>query len=69
MLLGVRQAALAHDADISATYLSLIEHNGRNVSAALIARVAVALGVPPEALADGAASALTPAPRKPLAGR
>jgi transcriptional regulator with XRE-family HTH domain len=67
MLLGVKQAALARDAGISAAYLNLIEHNRRNVGQALIARLAGALGVPPEALADGAESALTLALREAAA--
>jgi len=57
-LLGLRQAEVARAAGISAAYLNLIEHNRRRVGAALLTRLAEALGVDEEVLAEGAESAL-----------
>lgn len=52
MALGLRQGDLAQKAGISPAYLNLIEHNRRNISAALLARLAEALGVAPGKLSD-----------------
>lgn len=54
MTLALRQADLAAKAGISASYLNLIEHNRRNVTADVLVRLASALGIEPAALADGA---------------
>lgn len=55
---GLRQADVAKEAGISASYLNLIEHNRRNVSALLLDRLAEALGLEREALAGGRDEAL-----------
>ncbi|MFC2968737.1 helix-turn-helix domain-containing protein [Acidimangrovimonas pyrenivorans] len=57
-LAGIKQADLAREAGISASYLNLIEHNRRNVGAALLRRIAEALGVDPAALTEGVGAAL-----------
>jgi transcriptional regulator with XRE-family HTH domain len=49
-LAGMRQADLAREAGVSASYLNLIEHNRRNVSGEVLARIAGALGVSVQAL-------------------
>jgi transcriptional regulator with XRE-family HTH domain len=56
--LGMRQADLAERAGISPSYLNLIEHNRRNVTAEVLARLAAALGAEPGAFAEGAEAAL-----------
>ncbi len=48
---GVRQADLAARAGVSASYLNLIEHNRRRVGAAVLARLAQALGLEAQVLA------------------
>lgn len=58
VLAGMRQAELARLAGISASYLNLIEHNRRRISADVLERLAAALNVAPETLAEGAARAL-----------
>ncbi|MCY4336410.1 MAG: short-chain fatty acyl-CoA regulator family protein [Litoreibacter sp.] len=55
---GQRQAELAAAAEISASYLNLIEHNRRNIGGALLTRIAKALDVEPSVLRDGADAAL-----------
>ena len=55
---GLRQADLARDVGISASYLNLIEHNRRNVGPPLLRRIAEALKVEPSALTEGAGAAL-----------
>jgi len=52
--LGLTQAALARELEISAAYLNLIEHNKRRIAGGLLGRVAAALDVNLEEL-DGAA--------------
>jgi len=52
--LGLTQAALARQLDISASYLNLIEADRRNIAGALLLRVAGALGVSVDEM-DGAA--------------
>jgi len=56
--LGLRQGDVAERAGISASYLNLIEHNRRRVLPEVLARLALALGVPVEALAEGAEGGL-----------
>jgi transcriptional regulator with XRE-family HTH domain len=53
LALGMRQADLARGAAISASYLNLIEHNRRRVSADMLVRLAAVLSVEPEALSEG----------------
>ncbi|MFD1194153.1 short-chain fatty acyl-CoA regulator family protein [Seohaeicola saemankumensis] len=57
--LGVRQADLARDVGISASYLNLIEHNRRRIGGKLLLDLSAALGVEPSALTEGAEAALT----------
>ncbi|MEM7470009.1 MAG: short-chain fatty acyl-CoA regulator family protein [Pseudomonadota bacterium] len=51
---GLKQADLAASAEISASYLNLIEHNRRKIGGALLTRLARALDVEPTILRDGA---------------
>lgn len=55
---GLRQADVARAAGVSPAYLNLIEHNRRRVGEALLARIALALGLDLEALSEGAEGAL-----------
>ena len=55
---GLRQADLARDLGISASYLNLIEHNRRRVGDDLLAQIAARLGVDSAMLSDGAEAAL-----------
>lgn len=55
---GLRQADLARDLGISASYLNLIEHNRRRVGDDLLAQIAARLGVDGAMLSDGAEAAL-----------
>lgn len=55
---GLRQAALARNCGISASYLNLIEHNRRNIGGALLLKIADELGVAVNALSGGAEAAL-----------
>ncbi|MES2844649.1 MAG: short-chain fatty acyl-CoA regulator family protein [Pseudomonadota bacterium] len=59
MSLGLRQADLARDAGISASYLNLIEHNRRRVGADVLVRLAGVLAVPVAALSMGTEGILT----------
>ena len=56
--LGLRQADLAREAGISASYLNLIEHNRRRIGGKLLLDLSAALGVEPSALTEGAEAAL-----------
>jgi XRE family transcriptional regulator, fatty acid utilization regulator len=56
--LGLRQADLAKQAGISASYLNLIEHNRRRIGGKLLLDLSAALGVEPSALTEGAEAAL-----------
>lgn len=55
---GLRQAALARQCDISASYLNLIEHNRRRIGGALLLKIAAALDVEAPLLSGGAETAL-----------
>jgi hypothetical protein len=55
---GLRQADVAATAGISASYLNLIEHNRRKVTPEVLYKLAEALGVDRQSLAEGAGSAL-----------
>lgn len=52
--IGITQAALARQVEISASYLNLIEHNKRDIGGTLLRKVADALDLPLDQL-DGAA--------------
>jgi predicted transcriptional regulator/transcriptional regulator with XRE-family HTH domain len=54
LLIGMKQAALAEAAGISASYLNLIEHNRRKIGGKLLVQLARTLEVEPGFLADGA---------------
>ncbi len=58
MALGLRQADVAQAAGVSASYLNLIEHNRRRVQGAVLARLALALGVDAATVEDGVATPL-----------
>ncbi|MEP1767704.1 MAG: short-chain fatty acyl-CoA regulator family protein [Sulfitobacter sp.] len=55
---GVKQAELASDIGISASYLNLIEHNRRRIGGKLLLDIAARLEVEPQALTEGAEAAL-----------
>lgn len=65
---GLRQAELAQSAGVSASYLNLIEHNRRRVAGAVLGRIAVALGVTPEALEGQGEADLVVSLREAAAG-
>jgi len=56
--LGLRQAYVAQQVGISASYLNLIEHNRRRIGASLLAQLAEVLNVEAAALEDAAAAAV-----------
>ena len=58
---GIRQAELAKQAGISASYLNLIEHNRRRIGGALLVKLAEILGVEPSLLSEGAQATLVAA--------
>lgn len=66
--LGLKQGAVADLAGISASYLNLIEHNRRNVTPEVLTRLADALGVDRQALAEGAGSDMAEDLRAAAAG-
>jgi hypothetical protein len=55
---GLKQADLARDIGISASYLNLIEHNRRRIGGKLLLNIAQALGVEPQSLTEGAEATL-----------
>lgn len=55
---GMRQADLARQVGISASYLNLIEHNRRRIGGKLLVDIAAELGVEPSLLSEGAEAAL-----------
>lgn len=56
--LGIKQADLAKQAGISASYLNLIEHNRRRIGGKLLVNIAGILGVEPAVLTEGAGAAM-----------
>lgn len=60
---GFKQAELARQVSISASYLNLIEHNRRRIGGKLLLDIAAALGVEAAALTKGAEAALIAALR------
>ncbi|MCA0942495.1 helix-turn-helix domain-containing protein [Salipiger pacificus] len=57
-ILGLKQADLARQAGISASYLNLIEHNRRRIGGKLLLDLAEILKVEPSMLTEGAEAAL-----------
>ena len=66
--LGLKQGDVAAGAEMSPSYLNLIEHNRRKVTPSVLVRLAGALGVDPQALAEGAGADLTEDLRAAAAG-
>ncbi len=58
IMAGQKQAMLAEQIGISASYLNLIEHNRRRIGGKLLLKIAEALAVEPQTLTDGAEAAL-----------
>lgn len=58
LALGLRQAEVAREAGVSASYLNLIEHNRRRVTTEVLEALAGVLGVPMAALKEGAGGTL-----------
>ncbi len=55
---GLKQADLARQVGVSASYLNLIEHNRRRIGGKLLLNIAQVLGVEPSMLTQGAEAAL-----------
>ena len=53
-MLGIKQADLARMAEISPSYLNLIEHNRRRIGGKLLTRIARSLSVEVSVLTQGA---------------
>ncbi len=66
-MLDLRQADLARDVGISASYLNLIEHNRRRIGGKLLVTLAQALGVEPSVLSEGVEATLVAALREAAA--
>ncbi|MEL7116455.1 MAG: helix-turn-helix domain-containing protein [Pseudomonadota bacterium] len=64
LLAGVKQADLARQIGISATYLNLIEHNRRRIGGKLLTDIAGVLEVDPASLAEGAEAEVVAALRE-----
>lgn len=58
IMTGLKQADLARQLGISASYLNLIEHNRRRIGGKLLLDIAATLGVDPSVLTEGAEAAL-----------
>ena len=58
IMTGFKQADLARNLGISASYLNLIEHNRRRIGGKLLLDIAAALDVDPSVLTEGAEAAL-----------
>ncbi|MBA4352093.1 MAG: XRE family transcriptional regulator [Rhodobacter sp.] len=58
LALGLRQADVARETGVSASYLNLIEHNRRRVTPDLLEALAGVLGMPLAALREGAGGSL-----------
>ncbi|CUH81390.1 transcriptional regulator, y4mF family [Tritonibacter multivorans] len=67
LMAGLRQADLAQQVGISASYLNLIEHNRRRIGGKLLVNLAQALGVEPSLLTEGAEATLLAALREAAA--
>lgn len=64
---GLRQAQLARQVGISASYLNLIEHNRRRIGGKLLVNIAAALSVEPSVLTQGVEATLIAALREAAA--
>lgn len=64
LMAGLRQSDLARQAEISASYLNLIEHNRRPIGGKLLVNIAKILAVEPSMLTQGAQAALISALRE-----
>ncbi len=64
---GLRQAQLARQVGISASYLNLIEHNRRRIGGKLLVDIAAALSVEPSVLTQGIEATLIAALREAAA--
>ncbi|MGV6802725.1 MAG: helix-turn-helix domain-containing protein [Ruegeria sp.] len=64
---GLRQAQLARQVGISASYLNLIEHNRRRIGGKLLVDIAAALSVEPSVLTQGVEATLIAALREAAA--
>lgn len=64
---GLRQAELARQVGISASYLNLIEHNRRRIGGKLLVNIATALSVEPSLLTQGIEETLISALREAAA--
>lgn len=58
VIAGLKQAELARDIGISASYLNLIEHNRRRIGGKLLLSIAQRLGTEAQSLTEGAEAAL-----------
>ncbi|MBW3242769.1 DUF2083 domain-containing protein [Epibacterium sp. DP7N7-1] len=67
LMLGLRQADLARDAGISASYLNLIEHNRRRIGGKLLVTLAQVLNVEPSLLTEGVEATLVASLREAAA--
>ena len=67
VMIGLKQAELAKQAGISASYLNLIEHNRRRIGGKTLIRLAEVLGVAPGLLSDGVEATLIAALREAAA--
>ena len=63
VMAALRQADLAREIGISASYLNLIEHNKRRIGGKLLLDIAAALQVEPQSLTEGAEATLIAALR------
>ncbi|QFS83805.1 Helix-turn-helix domain protein [Roseivivax sp. THAF40] len=68
IILGLKQAELAKRAEISPSYLNLIEHNRRRIGGRLLVDIARILEVEPSVLTEGAEAALIGALREVASG-
>ncbi|ETX26712.1 helix-turn-helix transcriptional regulator [Roseivivax isoporae] len=64
IMAGLKQAELAREANISPSYLNLIEHNRRRIGGKLLLDLAAILDVEPTALTEGAEATLVAALRE-----
>ena len=69
IMAGMKQAELAREANISASYLNLIEHNRRRIGGKLLVDLARILDVEPTVLTEGAEATLIAALREAAAAR
>ena len=68
VMAGIKQSDLAKHADISPSYLNLIEHNRRRIGGKLLVDIAQALGVEPTSLTEGAETTLLATLREAATG-